>query len=172
MTMGDRIVVMKDGLIQQIDVPQNLYDHPRNVFVAGFIGSPQMNFIDCVLKRDGDDYFAEIGADRLRIARAGMGEYMAAYAGKSVKVGIRPEDIYDDGDFLSKHADDVIEAEVEVKEMMGSEVYLYLNYKENRIIARVAPDTASAMGDAVKIGIDTRKIHIFDPSTEEAIQKT
>jgi multiple sugar transport system ATP-binding protein len=172
MTMGDRIVVMKDGFIQQIDTPQNLYDRPRNVFVASFIGSPQMNFIDCVLKRDGDDYFAEIGADRLRIASAGMGEHMGGYAGKQVKVGIRPEDIYDDGDFLSKHADDVIEAEVEVKEMMGSEVYLYLNYKENRITARVAPDTASAMGEVVKIGIDTRKIHIFDPSTEEAIQKT
>jgi multiple sugar transport system ATP-binding protein len=169
MTMGDRIVVMKDGFIQQIDTPQNLYDHPRNVFVAGFIGSPQMNFLDCLLRKEGGDYFAEAGADKLRIEPGKVNEKMGAYVDKPIKVGIRPEDIYDDADFLAKHPDDVMEAEVEVREMMGSEVYLYLNYRENRVTARVAPDTASATGASVRIGVDTRKIHIFDPATEGVV---
>jgi multiple sugar transport system ATP-binding protein len=169
MTMGDRIVVMKDGFIQQIDTPQNLYERPRNVFVAGFIGSPQMNFIDCVLRRDGESYFAEIGGDRLFIDPSRAAPCLAGYLDKPVIAGIRPEDIYDDADFIAKHPGAVISAEVEVKEMMGCEVYLYLQYGGVRLTARVASDTASATGATIKAGIDARKLHMFDPKTEEAI---
>jgi multiple sugar transport system ATP-binding protein len=169
MTMGDRIVVMKDGLIQQIDTPQNLYEHPRNVFVASFIGSPQMNFVDCTLRLSGEKYFVEIGNDRLDIAPQKISEKTRSFVDRPVKAGIRPEDIYDDADFLARRPDSVLEAALEVKEMMGSEAYLYLNYGENHLTARVSPDTTSEMGATVKVGVDTRKTHLFDPETEEAI---
>jgi multiple sugar transport system ATP-binding protein len=169
MTMGDRIVVMKDGLIQQIDTPQNLYEHPRNIFVASFIGSPQMNFIDCTLRLSDGKYFVEIGHDRLNIAPQKINEKMRGFVDRSVKAGIRPEDIYDDADFLARHPDSVLEAALEVKEMMGSEAYLYLNYGENHLTARVSPDTVSEMGAVIKAGVDARKMRLFDPETEEAI---
>lgn len=169
MTMGDRIVVMKDGLIQQIDTPQNLYDYPTNIFVAGFIGSPQMNFVDGTLEKDGNDYYVKVNDDKLHIEPEKVNDKMAAYVGKTVKMGIRPEDIYDDEAFLKANPKAVLGASVEVSELMGSEVYLYLDYKGTRLTARVGPDTVSRPNDQVKVGIDTRKIHLFDGETEEAI---
>ena len=169
MTMGDRIVVMKDGLIQQVDTPQNLYDSPCNVFVAGFMGSPQMNFVDGTLQKNGNDYFVEITGDKLRIDPSKVNDVMATYVGKPVKVGIRPEDIKDDDAFLEEHKDAIISATVEVSELMGSEVYLYLNYKETRLTARVAPNTTSKTNSEIKLALDTRKLHLFDPETELAI---
>ncbi len=169
MTMGDRIVVMKDGLIQQVDTPQNLYDSPCNIFVAGFMGSPQMNFIDGTLQKEGNDYFVEISGDKLRIDPSKVNDVMATYVGKAVKVGIRPEDIKDDEAFLQEHKDSIISATVEVSELMGSEVYLYLNYKEARLTARVAPNTTSKTGSEIKLALDTRKLHLFDPESEAAI---
>lgn len=169
MTMGDRIVVMKDGLIQQIDTPQNLYDNPCNVFVAGFIGSPQMNFVDGKLLKEGDNYYFAVGEDRLHIEPAKVNDKMAAFVDKSIKMGIRPEDINDSAAFLAEHPNSAIDTVVEVSELMGSEVYLYLDYNGVRMTARVEPDTKSRAGDKVKVGIDTRKIHLFDPETEEAI---
>ncbi|MDL2327132.1 ABC transporter ATP-binding protein [Ruminococcaceae bacterium OttesenSCG-928-A11] len=169
MTMGDRIVVMKDGFIQQVDTPQNLYDSPVNLFVAGFMGSPQMNFINGTLKKDGGDYYFEVNGDKLHIDPAKVNDTMANYVDKPVIMGIRPEDIRDDEAFLAEHPKSTIEATVEVSELMGSEVYLYLSYKDVRLTARVAPDTTSKTGQAVKMGIETKKMHLFDPETEEAI---
>ncbi|MDL2219138.1 sn-glycerol-3-phosphate ABC transporter ATP-binding protein UgpC [Ruminococcaceae bacterium OttesenSCG-928-O06] len=169
MTMGDRIVVMKDGLVQQVDTPQNLYDTPCNVFVAGFIGSPQMNFIDGVLNKNAEGYYVDVQGDEVHIKPDKVNEKMAAYVGKPIKLGIRPEDIHDDEAFLAEHPGSAIEAQVEVSELMGSEVYLYLDYKGTRLTARVAPDTTSKTGNTVRMGIDTRKVHLFDNDTEAAI---
>lgn len=172
MTMGDRIVVMKDGIIQQYDTPQYLYDHPVNLFVAGFIGSPQMNFLDGVLKKEGDSYYVEVSGEKIPLTKnriAGKEESLAAYVEKPVKIGIRPEHIWDDEESLKKNGDSKLTASVEVSEMMGSEVYLYLDFKGNKMIARVAPNTASKIGDEVSIALDKEKLYLFDVETEVAI---
>ena len=110
MTMGDRIVVMKDGLIQQVDTPQNLYDYPCNMFVGGFIGSPQMNFLDATLVKEGSNYYVDLGGDKLLIAPEKVTSALDAYVGKAIKAGIRPEDIKDDEEFMEKHKDATITA--------------------------------------------------------------
>jgi multiple sugar transport system ATP-binding protein len=169
MTMGNRIVVMKDGVVQQVDNPQNLYDFPCNVFVAGFIGSPQMNFIKGTLKKERDSYCIEIGDDRLFLTSEKINDKVCEYTDKIVVVGVRPENIYDDADSLSAHSKAVVDATVDISEPMGSEVYLYLDYKGERITARVAPTTNSRAGKRVKVALDMRKIHLFDNANEEAI---
>ncbi len=170
MTMGDRIVVMKDGFIQQVDTPQNLYDLPVNMFVAGFIGSPQMNFVDgTLIKKDGA-YAVDLGKDTIAIpADKTAGTDLSAYEGKAVKMGIRPENIKDDPEFLAANADKVVTTYVDVHELMGSEVYLYLTYEDTRFTARVAPTTKSRTGDTVKVALDTKYVHLFDPETELTI---
>ncbi len=170
MTMGDRIVVMKDGLIQQVDTPQNLYDFPCNMFVAGFIGTPQMNFLDATLAKENGQFVVKLPAgDTLAIPSEKPLEKLEAYVGKTVKVGIRPEDINDDETFLREHPDCVLKTTVDVSELMGSEVYLYLSYNGEQITARVEPTTQSKTGNVVHVGIDTQKLHLFDAETEEAI---
>ena len=169
MTMGDRIVVMSNALIQQVDTPQNLYDSPCNIFVAGFIGSPQMNFMDAVLKTDGSGYYLELNDHRLDVPEDKAREELKKYTGHTVKLGIRPENIYDDDAFLAANPGSVIDAEVEVSEQMGSEVYLYLKYGEASLTARVAPTTLSRHGDKIKVGLNMNKMHLFDVETEEAI---
>ncbi|MEG0769979.1 MAG: sn-glycerol-3-phosphate ABC transporter ATP-binding protein UgpC [Ruthenibacterium sp.] len=169
MTMGDRIVVMKDGLIQQVDTPQNLYDYPCNMFVAGFIGSPQMNLLDATLVKDGAKYYVDLGGDKLLIDSSKITPAIEAYVGKAVKAGIRPEDIKDDAEFMDCHKDAVITANVEVSELMGSEIYLYLTYKGYKMTARVLPTSTSKNGSDIKVAINTKKLHLFDPETEAAI---
>jgi len=169
MTMGDRIVVMNLGVIQQVDTPQRLYDAPCNIFVAGFIGSPQMNFLDALLKEDDKGYYLEVNEDRLYIPAGKAGDEIKEYVGRTVKMGIRPEDIYDDELFLDANPDSTIEATVDVSELMGSEVYLYLDYGGSILTARVAPTTESRTGDTVKVGLNMKKVHLFDAETEEAI---
>ena len=170
MTMGDRIVVMKDGLIQQVDTPQNLYDYPCNIFVAGFIGSPQMNFLDGKLNKDGNQYTVDLAGTIIPIPTEKTADgKLDAYVGKTLKVGIRPEDIKDDEEFLAKHPNSHVSAEVEVSELMGAEIYLYLTYKGQNIMARVAPTSKSRRGDKIVVAMDTNKIHLFDPETEETL---
>ncbi len=169
MTMGDRIVVMKDGFIQQVDTPQNLYDYPCNMFVAGFIGSPQMNLLDATLEKEGSDYYITIGNDKLLVDPAKVNAEMEKYIGKKVKAGIRPEDIKDDEEFLSKHPKSTITTTVEVSELMGSEIYLYLVYQESKLTARVLPTSKAKNGTEVKVAINMSKLHLFDPETELAI---
>ncbi len=170
MTMGDRIVVMKDGLIQQVDTPQNLYDYPCNVFVAGFIGSPQMNFLDATLNKNGNQYTIDLAGTIIPLPTEKTADgKLDAYVGKTLKVGIRPEDIKDDPEFLAKHPNSHIDAEVEVSELMGAEIYLYLTYKGQNLMARVAPTSKSRRGDKIVVAMDTNKIHLFDPETEKTL---
>ena len=170
MTMGDRIVVMKDGMIQQVDTPQNLYDMPCNMFVAGFIGSPQMNFLDGTLQKSGDQYTVDLAGTTIPLPKEKTADgKLDAYVGKTLKVGIRPEDIKDDEEFLEKHSTSHLNAEVEVSELMGAEIYLYLEYKGNKMTARVAPTSKARNGDTVRVAFDPHKVHLFDVETEQTI---
>ena len=169
MTMGDRIVVMSNSLVQQVDTPQNLYDSPCNMFVAAFIGSPQMNFMDATLNTDAKGYYLEMNDDKLYIPAEKASEELKEYIGRKVKFGIRPEDIHDDYLFIAGNPDSIIDAHVDVSELMGSEVYLYLKYGGTALIARVAPTTTSKIGDNIKVGLNMKKVHLFDADTEKAI---
>ena len=154
MTMGDRIVVMRDGVIQQVDTPQNLYDYPCNIFVAGFIGSPQMNFLDGTLIKKGDLYGVDLGGDVIPLPKEKTADgKLDSYVGKKIKMGIRPEDIDDEPEFMAKHTDCQLDAQVDVSEMMGAEIYLYLEYKGNKMTARVAPTSKARNGDIVKVDV-------------------
>ena len=165
--MGDRIVVMKDGIIQQVDTPQNLYDYPCNMFVAGFIGSPQMNFLDGTVAKKGDQYAIDLGGDMIPLPKEKTADgKLDAYVGKKVKMGIRPEDIDDEPEFMAKHPDCQLDAQVEVSEMMGAEIYLYLDYKGNKMTARVSPTSKARHGDTVRVAFDPHKVHVFDIDTE------
>lgn len=172
MTMGDRIVVMKDGHIYQVGAPLEIYNHPNNVFVAGFIGSPAMNFLDVVLTKEGDSYTVDAKTFKVQIpaAKAASIKNIDKYAGKQVILGIRPEDIEDasliSGD--SKFA--IVEADVDVTEPMGAEVFVYFSTGENSFIARLDATTSATDGSKLKVGFDMTKIHLFDKDTEEVIR--
>ena len=180
MTMGTRIVVMKSGLIQQVDTPNNLYLRPCNLFVAGFIGSPQMNFIESKLLKQGEDYLVEFGSEDTK-TRAGVkykiklpaskntDNCLEAYVGKEVIMGIRPENVHNEEELLEQYKDGIIEANVEVTELMGAETYLYMNCEGQAINARVSPTNTARPGDKIKIALETAKIHLFDKDTEITI---
>ena len=180
MTMGTRIVVMKSGLVQQVDTPQNLYMRPCNLFVAGFIGSPQMNFIESVLLKEGNDYFVEFGSEDTK-TRAGVkfkiklpasknkDNCLEAYVGKEVIMGIRPEDVHNEEELIAAYPDGVVEANVEVTELMGAETYLYMDCEGQSINARVAPTNTAKPADHITITIEPEKIHLFDKDTELTI---
>ena len=176
MTMGDRIVVMKDGLIQQVDTPQNLYERPCNAFVAGFMGSPQMNFIDAKLVSRNGVLSIEFGFKdgtakycvKLPDGKA-KDDSIKAFIDKDVILGIRPEHIHDDEMFLSLAKDGIVDVDVEVTELMGAETFLYLNLEGTQITARVDPRTTAKVGDLLKIAFDLNKIHLFDKETEAVI---
>ena len=168
--MGDRIVVMKDGIIQQVDTPQNLYDMPCNMFVAGFIGSPQMNFLDGTVTKNGDQYAIDLGGDTIPLPKEKTADgKLDSYVGKKIKMGIRPEDIDDEPEFMAKHTDCQLDTQVDVSEMMGAEIYLYLEYKGNKMTARVAPTSKARNGDTVRVAFDPHKVHLFDIETEQTI---
>lgn len=170
MTMGDRIVVMKDGVIQQVDSPQNLYKHPKNMFVAGFIGSPQMNFLDAEVKSKNGKIFLSLAENELDVTDSfAKTNEIKEYFNKSVKVGIRPEDVTVDNEFIVKNPDKVLTAKLEVSELMGSESYLYLDYSGQKLTARVAAD--SPANETVELGILTDRIHLFDPNSTSNIIK-
>jgi multiple sugar transport system ATP-binding protein len=179
MTMGDRIVCMKDGFIQQVDTPQNLYERPVNKFVAGFLGSPQMNFIDAVLKEDLGQYVVEFGSEDSRTQRGTKYQIIVPeskatpelgnYVNKEIILGVRPEDIHDEPVHLANATTGVVDAYVELTEMMGAETYLYLICEGNSITARVNPRSTARPGDDIKVAIDPNKIHIFDKETEKTI---
>ena len=170
MTMGTRIVVMKDGIIQQVDTPANLYTKPCNQFVAGFIGSPQMNFINVKLEKEGNDVYACFADDKIKLpeGKASRPE-LAPYIGKEVVMGIRPEDIHDEEAFLAAYPDAICSAYVEVTEMLGAETYLYLKIADTQFTARVHQRSTSKIGDTIKVGFEANKIHFFDKDTEVTI---
>ncbi len=177
MTMASRIVVMKDGLIQQADTPQNLYDYPCNLFVAGFIGTPQMNFITARLVEEGSDLFVTFGNNKLKVpAEKANNPALKEYIGQEVVIGVRPECLHDDPVHVDSMPDSTIDATVEVTELMGAEIYLYLSFdgiedatNGKNIIARVSARSASRAGDNIKIAFEATRMHIFDKDTERCI---
>ncbi|MCI8829879.1 MAG: sn-glycerol-3-phosphate ABC transporter ATP-binding protein UgpC [Lachnospiraceae bacterium] len=170
MTLGTRIVVMKDGVVQQVDSPQNLYDNPCNKFVAGFIGAPQMNLLDATVGKSGDDVTLTFGGNTIALpADKAKKLESAGYVGKTVTLGIRPEDLHDDEAALTNNAKSVIEATIRVYEMLGAEVYLYFDIDETSCTARVNPRTSARPGDTVKLALDMTKAHVFDKETEKVI---
>ena len=170
MTLGTRIVVMKDGVIQQVDSPQNLYDKPCNKFVAGFIGAPQMNLIDAVVGENGADVTLTFDGNTIALPAA-KAEVLKknGYIGKTVTLGIRPEDLHDDDAFLAASAKSVFEATIRVYEMLGAEVYLYFDINESSCTARVNPRTTARPGDTIKLAMDLEKVHVFDKETEQVV---
>ena len=170
MTMGDRIVVMKDGFIQQVDTPQNLYETPNNMFVAGFIGSPQMNFLNVTVQKKGNDYVAMYNNFEIKILPTKCKpDQIAPYVGKQVALGIRPENLHDEAVYMDMPTTSVIQAKVDLAELMGSEIYLYVTSGENKLVARVPPRSAAKDGDTIDLAIDCTKIHLFDKETEKVI---
>ena len=172
MTMASRIVVMKDGVVQQVDTPQNLYDYPINEFVAGFIGSPQMNFFNVTLKKEGQDVVAVFGDNKIIVPQAKVAKLTdESCIGKEVVMGIRPENIGDSAAMLNTYATATVTMKVEVTEQMGSETYLYMTTsgKDGNIIARVDPRTTSRAGDTIKVAFDTNHLHFFDKEKETTL---
>ena len=169
MTLGTRIVVMKDGVVQQVDTPQNLYDKPGNLFVAGFMGSPQMNFLDAVVDVQGDKASLQIAGQSIELPPAKAKKLIeGGYGGKKVTFGIRPEDV-DDSEMVVSTSKAVFESTINVYELLGAEVYLYFDLAEFPITARVDSRTTARPGDKVKFAFDVEKIHIFDKETEKTI---
>ncbi len=170
MTLGTRIVVLKDGIIQQVDTPQNLYDKPCNVFVAGFIGSPQMNLVDARVVMSGNDVVLMFGSNSIKLPEGKARRLIdAGYVDKTVVMGIRPEDLSDSEMIINSAPDSVIEANIKVYELLGAEVYLYFDIDQVSCTARVNPRTTARPGDTIKLGIDMTKLHIFDKDTEQVI---
>ena len=169
MTMGTRIAVMKDGILQQVDTPQTLYDRPGNQFVAGFIGSPSMNFFSMQLIRSGDGLIAQSANLRLPLP-PDRHTALNGYIDQTIIVGLRPEDIYD-AEFVApgiKAA--TFEAKVDVTELMGNETFLYLISDKHSFIARVDPRSRARVGNRVTVAANLDRLHFFDPQTQQAIR--
>jgi multiple sugar transport system ATP-binding protein len=170
MTMGTRIAVMRDGVLQQLDTPQALYDTPANKFVAGFIGSPAMNFFDAHLVRESDGVCVQIqGAFNLPVPPA-PARILEQYVGQSIIFGIRPEDIHDAA-YVPRGVGEQarIKARVNVTERMGSEVYVYIEEGGKEFIGRFDPRTSATMGQRVEAVVDMEKMHIFDHVSGNAL---
>ena len=185
LTMGTRIVVMKDGLIQQIDTPLALYESPQNVFVAGFIGSPQMNFIDVSVQKGagggmlqkgggggggGAGVYLVFGNTRLKLPDGKATKLIeGGYVGKDVIFGIRPEDVHDEDLFLAQFPDSTLDATVDVIEMLGSETLLYTHVGDVNLNARVNPRVKIKVEETIKFAVDMNKAHVFDKDTEKVV---
>ena len=172
MTMGTRIVVMKDGFIQQVDAPQNLYDYPVNMFVAGFIGTPQMNFFKGILSKKGKNLYVTFNNNTIRLPESFTKKLVDAdYIGKEIILGVRPEDFHDEEVFIANSPNSVIEAYVDVVERLGSETLLYLTMEgcEDNFIAKVDPRSGVERHSVNKFAIDVNHIHLFDAETERTI---
>jgi multiple sugar transport system ATP-binding protein len=168
MTLGTRIVVMKDGVVQQVDTPQNLYNHPGNLFVASFIGSPQMNFMDAVVNVSGNDVSLKVGNSILPVPESKKKALIdGGYNGKTIVLGIRPEDIHE----ATASAESNIKAQIKFYELLGAEVYLYFDLEGTQTTARVSASTKLTTGSAAEFVLNMEKIHLFDKETELSILK-
>jgi multiple sugar transport system ATP-binding protein len=168
MTMGDRIAVMREGVLQQVADPISIYDCPVNKFVAGFIGSPPMNFLQGrIIKKNGRIYFDE-GKITIKIVED-MHEKLLPYAEKEIIFGIRSEDIYDKLFVSEAPPENIVRVNCEVAEPMGSEVYLYLNTGRHTFIARVGAHDRPKVNQDMDVVFDMSKVHFFDKDTEETI---
>ncbi len=168
MTMGSRIAVMKDGILQQVADPITIYDEPKNKFIAGFIGSPPMNFMNGrIIRKDGRLYFDE-GRVLIKLVED-MHKKMLPYEGKEAILGIRSEDIYDKLFVSEAPPENIVRANCEVYEPMGSEVYLYLNTGKHTFIARVGAHDRPKVNQDMDVVFDMSKAHFFDKNTEETV---
>jgi multiple sugar transport system ATP-binding protein len=169
MTMGTRIVVLKDGHIQQIDSPLRLYDRPVNEFVAGFIGSPSMNFVTGrIVREDGLSFRSDDRGFVLPLENGAV-ERLAGYVGREVRIGVRPEDLYVAGGSYVPSRSASASMLVEVLEPMGNEVFIYARAADSAIVARVAPQELPEPGEAIDLAFDLKKLHFFDPESGAAI---
>jgi multiple sugar transport system ATP-binding protein len=169
MTMGSRIAVLKDGILQQLDTTQNLYDRPDNMFVAGFIGSPAMNFFNVTLVGTKEEMYVDGGTFKLRLPQA-KAAILADYLGKELVFGVRPEDIHDREFAPPGITAEPLKVMVDVTELMGNEVILYLLTGQKTFIARVDPRTQARIGRDMEVTMNMDNVHIFDPKTEGAIR--
>ena len=162
--------MLKDGILQQVDTPQTLYDHPGNVFVAGFIGSPSMNFFDATLVEEGDTGRLMVDGGSFRLAvPANKTDAVRKYRGQQVIFGIRPEDLHNAQYTPPGFTAAPMQAKVDVTELMGNEIFVYLLTGEKQFMARVDPRTRVRAGDALDLNINMDYMHLFDPKTEAAI---
>ena len=168
MTMADRIAVMDKGVIRQFDTPQKLYAEPADMFVAGFIGSPRMNFIECEIKKKNGVLTAEFEGNNLRIPSA-KAKALEVYENRAVIMGIRPEHISAYSGGMNIQEGCVITAQAEIAEMTGGEVNVYFNLAQSRCIARIRTERKINTGDAIKLLIDCNTAHFFDKETSKAI---
>ncbi|WP_080874059.1 ABC transporter ATP-binding protein [Oceanobacillus timonensis] len=166
MTMATRLVVMKDGVIQQVGAPKDVYDLPENIFVGGFIGSPSMNFFTGTL--EGDRF--TIGDNSFLIPQPKLNPLKnQGYEGKELVIGVRPEDIHDELVFLEASADSKLTAKIEVAELMGAESILYSSIDGQEFVARVDSRTDIQGGDDIELSFDMNKVHFFDKDNEQRI---
>ena len=170
MTLGTRIVVMKDGIVQQVDTPINLYNYPVNLFVAGFMGSPSMNFIDAEVSQEAGIVSLKFGSYTIKLPESKSKPLVeGGYVGKTIVMGIRPEDVHDDQVMIINSPDSVVETQIKLYELLGAEVYLYFDLDQYSVVARVNPRTTAKVGDVVKFAFDLNKLHLFDKETEQII---
>jgi multiple sugar transport system ATP-binding protein len=169
MTMATRIAVMNFGVLQQIDTPQTLYDRPNNLFVAGFIGSPAMNFFEGKLVKDGNNMMVDCSAFTVKIPDDRVDVYKP-HDGKAVIFGLRPEDIYDPKFEAPDIVGHQVEGNVEVTELMGNEIFVFLKSGDHNYVARIDPRTNFRMGDKINVTFNMGNMHIFDKETEQAIR--
>ena len=186
MTMGTRIVVMKDGFMQQVDTPQNLYDYPVNLFVAGFIGTPQMNFFkeSTLTSENGRIYVNFVGGNKILLPQSvasrikNVNEYLDT--GKTVTLGVRPEDIHQDQMFISGSPETTLKARIDVIEKLGAETQIYceLDYdgketsvidNSTQMIAKISSRAVVSLNDVIELAFDANHIHLFDGETEASI---
>jgi multiple sugar transport system ATP-binding protein len=169
MTMGTRIAVMKDGVLQQLDTPQNLYDNPANMFVAGFIGSPSMNFVEAKIGKGNDGLMVDTGSFVLPVPAAKAGA-LESYVGKSVYFGIRPENVHDEN-YVPRGVEEnaKLSARVTVREPLGSEVYAFVENGGKELVSRLDPRTSAAINNNINLVVDMSKMHAFDMDSEVAI---
>ncbi len=167
MTMADRIVVMKDGLVQQMADPNTIYDHPANLFVAGFIGTPPMNFFQGVLKRAEGRFYFDEGTFQADIP-AEQHEKLLPFIDRKITFGLRPENV---GSHIAENTagSSKIKARIEVVEPMGAETYVYLNTGKHSVVARIEPQRRCHVGEEIQLAIQGNKLHFFDPESTKAI---
>jgi len=166
--MGSRIAVLRDGVLQQLGGPQLVYDHPINMFVAGFIGSPAMNFVPARVTQNGGGYRVSADGFQVEVPRE-LAATVGKLAGREVIFGLRPEDIADRSLVSEANPAWTIRAGVDVHEPLGSDVILYLTVGPHSIVARVDAHSAAKMGQQIEVVFNMRKMHLFDPQTQEAI---
>ncbi len=171
MTMGSRIAVLRDGALQQLGIPQTVYDNPSNMFVAGFIGSPAMNFFDAKISGTVDEMMVELGAGAISLqVPPDLRSKFADYLGKDVIFGLRPEDMFDPVFAPSRATlDQRVMGKIDVLEPLGSEVYLYMIAGDDSFIARVDPRTQAVAGTEYELIFDMNTMHVFDPATQESV---